>query len=112
MTDKEKRRAPRSRAELVLELYESEGRLVLTIGRLLDLSSLGFRFEGPLGLLKGQRFRARIRMEKNLMLEVPVQIVWLSPKGTKNAYGMEFMGISKVDLAKMEKWVKERKKPA
>ena len=109
MTNKERRRARRSRAELVLELYEPEGRLVMSVGRLLDLSSLGFRFEGPLGMKAGQTFRARIRLEKTLMLEVPVKVAWVRSKSTRNAYGMEFMGISKTDLAKMEKWVKGRK---
>ena len=109
MRDKERRRARRSQTELVLELYEPEGRLVMSVGRLLDLSSLGFRFEGPLGMQAGQTFRARIRLEKTLMLEVPVKLAWVRSKTNKNAYGMEFMGISKVDLAKMEKWVKEHK---
>jgi hypothetical protein len=109
MSSTERRRAKRSQAELVLELYEPEGRLVMTVGRLLDLSSLGFQFEGPLGMQEGQSFRARIRLEKTLMLEVPVKVAWVRHKTNKNAYGMEFMGISKVDLAKMEKWVKERK---
>ena len=112
MTDSERRRAGRSQTELVLELYEPEGRLVMTIGRLLDLSSLGFRFEGRLGIHEGQTFRARIRLEKTLMLEAPVKVAWVRSKTTKNSYGMEFMGISKLDLAKMEKWVKERKHPA
>ena len=109
MSAKERRRARRAMVDLVLELYEPEGRLVMSIGRLLDLSSLGFRFEGALGMKPGQTFRARIRLEKNLLLEVPVEVAWKKGKGTKNAYGMKFMGISKTDLAKMEKWVKEHK---
>ena len=109
MSEKERRRARRSKAALVLELYEPEGRLVMSIGRLLDVSSLGFRFEGPLGMPVGQVFRARIRLEKALMLEVPVEVAWVRSKGAQNAYGMKFTGISKTDLAKMEKWVKEHK---
>ena len=109
MSQDERRQAKRSAIELVIELYEPEGRLVMTIGRVRDLSSLGFCFEGALGIKVGGLYRGRLRMEKSYMLEVPMKVAWARSKGAKNAYGMEFIGISKGELAKMEKWVKERK---
>src|SRR5262249_21739207 len=105
------RRAPRSPADLIVELYEPEGRFVLGVGKLLDLSSLGFRFEGSLRIRSESPLRARIRLKRELLVEVPVRVAWTRSKGTRFTYGMEFKGISKSDLARMEQWVKEHKKP-
>ncbi|OGR90567.1 MAG: hypothetical protein A2992_10520 [Elusimicrobia bacterium RIFCSPLOWO2_01_FULL_59_12] len=105
----ERRRATRSRSDLVIELYEPEGRLVVGVGRLRDLSSLGFRFEGTLRLQVGEMYRARVRLQKNLLLEVPIKVAWVRGKGLEHAYGMEFSGISKADFEKMERWVKKGK---
>jgi hypothetical protein len=107
MNPEDRRRAPRSRTQLVVELYEPEGRLVLGVGRLLDLSSMGFRFESNLRLHPHQLLRARVRMKRDLLVEVPVKVAWTRSKGIRHAYGMEFKGISKTDYHRMEQWVKE-----
>jgi hypothetical protein len=101
-SDKDRRRAQRTRAELVVELYEPEGRLVLGIGRVLDLSLVGFYLEGSVQLHPGQVLRARIRWQKGSNLEVPIKVAWARRKGTRNAYGMEFVGITKSDLARLQ----------
>ncbi len=109
MNHEDRRRNARSRAQLVVELYEPDGRLVLGVGRLLDLSSSGFRFESTLRLHPHQLLRARVRMKKDLQFEVPVKVAWTRSKGIRLSYGMEFKGISRGDYLRMERWVKEHK---
>jgi hypothetical protein len=109
MATPERREAPRAKSELVLELYDSGGQLVAGVGRLLDLSTKGGRFESALRLKLGQPFRARLRFEDDRVLELDARVAWLRPKRQVVAYGMEFVGVAKRDLDHIHKWVRAHK---
>jgi hypothetical protein len=109
MMPEDRRRAKRTQADLIVELYEAEGRLVIGVGKLLDLSAIGFRFEGSLPIAPGQTLRARIRLQRSQLVEVPVKVSWTQNKGNRAAYGMEFIKIPRSDLEKMEKWVADHR---
>jgi hypothetical protein len=96
MASKEKRRAPRSRHDSVLEIYDHEGRFITGIGRLVNFSTVGVCFSSTKTLTKGERLRARVRLLKEGSLEVSAHVVWSKKKPNTILYGLAFDSVQKI----------------
>ena len=92
----EKRRAPRANHDSVVEIYDSEGHLIIGIGRLVNFSNVGICFTSSKVLEKGKKLFARIRLLKEGVLEVSARVVWVTKKPNSMLYGIEFDSIQKI----------------
>jgi hypothetical protein len=94
-TSYDKRRLPRVRTNSVLELLDSEGHLIKGVGKLLDVSHSGARFATTKVLRVGEKVRARLRLPKGSVIEVPGHVVWVKQKRVRPEYGIEFEPLKK-----------------
>ena len=99
MRPNEKRRAPRSPHDSILELYDADGHLIIGIGRLVNFSNAGVCFSSTKVLVKGQKLTARVRLLKEGALEVSARVVWVEKKLSAIFYGIEFDTIQKIQPA-------------
>jgi hypothetical protein len=97
MGTKENRRAPRSRHDSVLEIFDTGGNLIIGIGRLINFSNVGVCFSSTKVLTKGQKVHARLRLVKEGALEVSARVVWTEKKSNMMFYGLEFDSIQKIE---------------
>ncbi len=96
MSENEKRRSPRASHDSVLEIYDSDGHLIIGIGRLVNFSNVGVCFSTTKVLAKEQKVVARIRLLKEGALEVSARVVWLKKKPNSMLYGIEFDTVQKI----------------
>jgi len=92
----EKRRAPRTKHDSVLEIYDDSGHLIIGIGRLVNFSNVGICFSSSKVLTKGQKLTARVRLLKEGALEASARVVWAEKKSNANFYGIAFDSIQKI----------------
>ena len=90
MNGKEKRRAPRTRHDSVLEIYDEEGHFITGTGRLVNFSKVGVCFSSTKPLALGERLRARLRLLREGTLEVSARVVWAKKKPNTMLYGLAF----------------------
>ena len=105
MNTKERRQTPRMSSDLVLEVYNPDGQLVAGVGRLLDLSAQGGRFETVLRLSLGQTVRAHLRLDSEKALEVQARVIWTRAKGPVSLYGVQFVGFTDKEFGRLKTWV-------
>jgi hypothetical protein len=91
----DRRRAPRKRSEAVLELFGDDGQLIIGVGRLIDLSTVGARFETRKALQEGQNLRARFKLPKGPKVEMGARVVWRRKKRDGSVYAVEFLSARK-----------------
>ena len=96
MKTHEKRRAPRSKHDSILEIYDIEGNLITGIGRLVNVSKVGVCFSSTKVLAVGEKLRARLRLLKEGTLEVAAHIVWARRKPNARLYGLAFDVVQKI----------------
>ncbi len=87
---KDSRRAPRARHDSVLELYDSSGKFIAGIGRLIDVSRSGACFASNLSLPEGEKFSARLRLLGEAIHDCRARIIWARRKNNAILYGIEF----------------------
>lgn len=104
MATPERRKSSRQRTDLILELYEPDGKLIVGVGRLIDLSVHGAHFHSTLKLSIGQLIHALIRLDEKILLEIPSKVVWLGQKTQAQAYGVEFVDLSAYSVEKLRLW--------
>ena len=92
----EKRRAPRAHHDSAIEIYDSEGHLIIGIGRLVNFSNVGICFSSTKILEKGKKLVARVRLLKEGALELSARVVWVKKRPTSMLYGIEFDSIQKI----------------
>mgnify|MGYP001559876880 FL=1 len=97
-TPEEKRRARRVKHDSVLEIYDSQGKLVDAVLRLVDLSTDGACFTSTQALPRGARIQARLRLLGEGVLYVTGRIVWTKTKGNATRYGLKFNAVGKAGL--------------
>ena len=90
MASRENRRAPRTRHDSVLEIFDASGRLIEVIGRLVDVSSVGLCFSSVRPMAVGDKIHARLRLLKEGNLAIEGRIVWTKKKINATFYGVEF----------------------
>jgi hypothetical protein len=91
MNPPENRRSKRMRMQEAVEFFELNGTLLLGVGRLINLSTVGALVESSLRLEPGQRVTARLRRKGRSILELPAQVVRVRGKGALLTYGLEFI---------------------
>ncbi len=94
-TTKEARRAPRSKHDSVLEIYDANGHFIEGVGRLVNFSNVGICFSSTKDLAKGARLRTKIRLLREGMMEIAAHIVRVEKKLHTNLYGVEFDDVQK-----------------
>jgi len=95
MPSRENRRAPRSRHDSVLELYDEDGHFITGVGRLVNFSMVGACFATTKVLKQGEKLKARVRLLKEGTLEVLAHVVWMRKKTNTFLYGIEFKNVKK-----------------
>ncbi len=111
-TGKDKRRSVRRKVDLILELYEPDGKLIVGVGRLLDLSLHGAHFETTLVLKEQQTIHLLLRLDETLLLEIPATIVRVKTKIPINTFGAEFVNLSPYSKEKINGWIQSQSKKA
>ncbi|MFA5976093.1 MAG: PilZ domain-containing protein [Elusimicrobiota bacterium] len=86
----EKRRAPRTRTESVLELYDDSGNLIVGVGHLMNYSAMGACFTTTKRLQVGERLVARMRLVSEIVAEISATVIWMKSKSGAMVYGIEF----------------------
>ena len=105
MSSKERREAPRTMTDLVLELFGPDGHLVAGVGRLRDISAKGVRIDSDMTLEVGQEVRAHVRRKEQVLLDLACRVVWCRSKASRKVFGLEFLDLSASDLAQIQTWV-------
>ncbi len=90
MESNDKRKAPRARHDSVLEICDDAGRVILSVGRLVDVSSSGACFSSTAEFPVGQKVAARLRLLKEGLLEIHGRVVWARKKANATLYGVAF----------------------
>jgi len=96
MTPKDQRRAPRTRHDSVLEIYDESGHFITGIGRLVNFSKVGVCFSTAKPLVVGEKLRARLRLLNEGTLEVAARVVWARKKPHALLYGLAFDMVQKI----------------
>ncbi len=104
MSVPERRRANRRRADLILELYEPDGKLIVGVGRLIDLSLSGAHFQTTLDLMTGQSIHLLLRLDEKLLLEIPSKVVREKMKHNARTFAVTFVELSAYTREKLKVW--------
>src|SRR5258706_2154813 len=96
MASKEIRQASRSKHDSILEIFDTEGHLIVGIGRLVNYSNVGVCFSSTKILAKGDRLRARLRLLRDGTLEASARVVWVKKRPNSMLYGIAFDSIQKL----------------
>jgi hypothetical protein len=94
--NKNNRRLSRARHDSVLEIFDSSGKLIAGIGRLVDFSRTGACFASTATLPAGQKITARLRLLREGSFDVRARIVWARKKTNTTLYGIEFEEVNEV----------------
>lgn len=86
----EKRSAPRAATDFVVELYELDGRTLIGIARLLNLSVSGACVESTCTLVEKAGLIVRLLLGKRHLLTLPADVVWLRQLPHVRQYGIRF----------------------
>ncbi|MCM2266966.1 MAG: PilZ domain-containing protein [Elusimicrobiales bacterium] len=95
MNGKDKRRAPRSLRDSVIEIFDAEGNVAAT-GRLIDFSDTGASFFVGDPLVMPERFRARLRFLDRGVLDARARVVWMRRDKNMTRYGIAFDSLKRV----------------
>jgi hypothetical protein len=90
MTNKERRRAPRARSSLHLDLYDPKGRMITGEGRFVNLSEIGAMLQSAKPLRPRTKVRLQIHAAKHSSLHLRGRVVWARKKGKGFLYGLLF----------------------
>ena len=96
MKTKDKRKAPRSRHDSVLEIYDDSGQLLSAVGKLVNVSRVGFCFSSTTPFSAGQKIKARIRLLKEGAMDTTGQVVWSRKKTNYVLYGVKLLSAAAV----------------
>jgi hypothetical protein len=86
----DKRRAPRSRHNSVLEIFDTKGHVIAGIGRLVNFSMVGACFSSTEPFSKGAKINGRLRLLREGVLKISGHIVWSKKKANATLYGLAF----------------------
>ena len=84
----EKRRAPRYKSDILLNLADDSGKPVRRAARLLNISQTGICFCSALLLRQGERIQGRLDLLSQGIFEISGRIVWQKPGGSLTLYGV------------------------
>lgn len=96
MVSREKRRAPRARHDSVLEIFDASRRQIISIGRLINVSTVGACFASQHPLKKGTLIQARLRLLREGRLDVSARVVWVRRRANVTLYGVGFESVRPV----------------
>jgi len=89
---KERRKSPRIKSNLPLDIYDPKGRMIVAEGRLINLSNIGGR------MISRKLFKARSAIRLQVVpsgksaLELIGKVVWARKKTAEFEYGIRFSG--------------------
>jgi hypothetical protein len=90
LTGAEKRGAPRAEADFVVEMYELDGRTLIGIARLLNLSATGACVESTSVLVDKAGIVIRLLLGKRHLLTLPGGVMWIRVLPHTRQYGLRF----------------------
>lgn len=108
---RDKRAGPRISTDFVIELSLGEPPLLVGIAKLIDLSVTGVMIETTTRLAKEESYRLRFLLKKKDLLHLPAHTVWEKKYPHVVHYGMQFIDLSPVDQAAIQKFVLEQMPP-
>jgi hypothetical protein len=90
MREKERRNRPRTVANIPLDLYDPEGRMVVGEGRFINLSTIGGQLESAKPLQPNEHLRLRVQSVGRSPLELSGKIIWARKSSSRFTYGIQF----------------------
>ncbi len=98
MDGKEKRRAPRSKHDSVIEIFNIEGKVACE-GRLIDFSRVGAAFSSGVPIVLPDRFRVRLRFLDKGVFEAEARLAWMRRQKNSTRYGIVFDSLKHITPA-------------
>lgn len=98
MDGKEKRRAPRSKHDSVIEIFNVEGKVACEC-RLIDFSQAGASFFSGVPIVMPDRFRVRLRFLDKGVLEAEARVAWTRRQKNATRYGIVFDSLKQIPPA-------------
>jgi hypothetical protein len=96
---KDRRKAPRTKSNLPLDIYDKEGRVVVGEGRLVNLSTSGGLMVSRKPLKARSAVRLHVIPAGKPALELTGKVVWARRKTAEFEYGIRFNADSPTPLA-------------
>lgn len=107
MTPLDKRGAPRAATDFVVELYELDGRTLIGIARLMNLSVSGACLESTSVLAEKTGAVLRLLLGKRHLLTLPADVVWVRLLPSVRQYGLRFGKYQEAVKTLITKFVQE-----
>ncbi len=106
-SDSDKRVSPRAGADFVMEVYEDNGKKLVGIARLLNLSLSGICVSSTSDLSDKLNMSVRLLLGQRNMLAIPVDMVWKKSYPHTTQYGLRFGAYSDAYKEVILKFMKE-----
>lgn len=103
----EKRVAQRAAADFVVEMYEMDGRTLMGVARLLNLSEFGACVETTSTLGRQETIVVRLLLGRRHLLTLPADVVWSKPRHHTREYGLRFGELPEMVKNMIQKFVVE-----
>lgn len=103
----EKRGAPRAATDFVVELYELDGRTLIGIARLLNLSATGACVESTSVMAEKTGAVVRLLLGKRHLLTLPADVMWVRQLPSVRQYGVRFGKYPEAAQGLITKFVQE-----
>lgn len=99
------REGERAAGDVVLEIYDPDGRTLRGIGRLLDLSTVGVSVESTSELNEGDPVVFRGMVGKESIVTLSARVVWKRFYPRLYRYGLRLEGVPPAVRAEIERFV-------
>jgi hypothetical protein len=107
MSDADKRNATRAASDFIVEIYEPDGKTLIGIGRLVNLSVTGACIDTSVVLLAKMPLVVRLLMKKVHLLTLASDVMWVKPQANNRQYGVKFKPYPLTSKTVIEKYVQE-----
>lgn len=103
----ENRQHRRVGTEFVAELYEEDGRTLIGVARVLNLSEFGACIESSSPVSESGTLVIRLLLGKRHLLTLPAHVKWMKPRARVREYGLAFGQVPETMKALIRKFVEE-----
>ncbi|HOW28773.1 MAG TPA: PilZ domain-containing protein [Elusimicrobiota bacterium] len=103
----EKRSAPRVPADVVVEIYQSDGKTLVGVAHLLNLSATGTCLDTVAVLTEKSSVVIRLLLKRRHLLTLPGDVVWVKTFPHGHEYGIQFGQVEETQLRTMKAFIDE-----
>jgi hypothetical protein len=98
MIRKERRRAPRTSSSVPIDLYDSDGQMIIGEGRFVNISLAGTMLESRQSLHLRQPVRLQVQSPAKSPMEFTGRVIWRKKKSARFLYGIHFEPLAKTHV--------------